>query len=306
MAQYYRLPSHSQHTYAQHHDNDNDNTILIGPSESIYIFPNPNSVPSSPSQSSIASTHIRTVSSDTLQDSEHWEWSDDSPIDAVSDSPILQFGDFCDQWEQLSRERQRRNLTPTQSSRQALSIRLQPLQDYLYLNPQQPARRRKDSLPHLSISSFHSLSIANASNTTARTPRYLVPPTPHARIHIPLLSFFLPFLAVDDSTIHLLSHTSSHSVLFESDAIMSEPCATDVIHPKKEDSSTLHGLSKFLLESSEERFSYTKLKEGCAVACDPTYTPISPFLLAPPLQHLSGLWGLVYGFVANQVFYKSW
>lgn len=106
-------------------------------------------------------------------------------------------------------------------------------------------------------------------------------PTPHPRIHLPLLSFFASLLSLDSSTLHLLLHTSAHSILFPESSIVGED--THVV----EGPDSLHGMESLFAPASER----TSVKEGLTVVCDQDIVPSSPFLVSP--FSLKGLFGMV-------------
>lgn len=121
------------------------------------------------------------------------------------------------------------------------------------------------------------------SHASSRSPPRPVTraPSPHPRIHIPLLSFFVSFLSIDDATPHLLSHSSPNSALFPGRSL-----CPDAPPPE---SSGRHGVAR-LLASPEPR---QDLREGCRVACDSSLLDASPFTSPSMYQ--------VYGFVRDIV-----
>jgi len=106
----------------------------------------------------------------------------------------------------------------------------------------------------------------------------------HSRIRIQMLSFIASLLFIDEATIRLLTHPSSESALFLGHSYSDE-------HPSDEHDGPPHGAAKLLAGSDEKQ----TLKEGLAIACDPSVLPFNPFALPRP----SGLWDLVNGVWTN-------
>jgi len=288
MAQYYVRSQRSQHPPSIIADSVPDveerplSALQLG--DSIYIFPNPSSAPPSPSQASdfsaptdfnfsgpsepprsregsVQRSSIRRYSSASLPRSswsvhplspridgdEQWEWADSM------DESVFAFEDETerpDRWEVLVRRRARDSQL-----------------DY----------HRSGSSPHITLNSHRRVQ-SNGSNRTA---------SPHPRIQIPLLSFFISLFSINDTTLHLLSHSSSHSVLFPGHTLPTDTTSADA------GAWQPHGVAKLLGPSSETRI----LKDGCAVASDPSFAPSNPFLISP--FRLVGLLGFVSDFVAN-------
>ena len=113
-------------------------------------------------------------------------------------------------------------------------------------------------------------------------------PATHARIRLPLLSFFVALLSVDDTTLHLLTHTSAYSALFPGPM-----CPSDEGEGGGgiRDSHETHGVSMRLKPSSGA------LRDGLAVACDESILPSNPFGLS--MSPLAGLLVLVKGVCAG-------
>lgn len=98
-------------------------------------------------------------------------------------------------------------------------------------------------------------------------------PTPHPRIHLPLLSFFASLLSLDSSTLHLLSHTPALSILFPG---ASSSIVGDSPHIV-EDTDRPHGMESLFAPASER----TSVKEGIDVVCDEDIVSFNPFLVSP-------------------------
>ncbi|KAF8349422.1 hypothetical protein F5887DRAFT_946086 [Amanita rubescens] len=249
----------------------------------IYIFPSPPSAPPSPGQGSspsrdsvYSSVSAPTLSSDTFHNLDQWEWPEGSPTDEQwPTSPFTA----------ISPRRLRRE------DQVALTLRPHPLQDHLSrLHLYRISTNI--SISPISRRSFHTLSTSSSSDISVRTPAHLVSPIPHARIHIPFLSFILSLLPIDDSTIFLLTHTSPHSALFPGDEIMSDPCL--MVSERQGIADTK--ASQSLLEFDEEHLAYARLREGHAVACDYDSALIGPFFGLS----LSNLLGFVRGLVKKR------
>ena len=160
-----------------------------------------------------------------------------------------------------------------------------------------PRRSRRDRVSSTSLSSWRARQ-QQLNSPTSRTTS--VPRSTHWRHHnidskprptvycqkrIQMLSFIASLLFIDESTIRLLTQTSSNSALFLGHSISdSDKHLSDEpdVH-----NSPPHGIIK--LHSDENR----TLKDGLAVAFDPDLVPRNPFAL-PDLRP-SSLWGLVNG-----------
>lgn len=127
---------------------------------------------------------------------------------------------------------------------------------------------------------------AERTRTFPRSRTVPPPPAPHARIRLPLLSFFVSLLSIDDATAHLIAHSHAHSALFPGPI-----CASDEGGPR--DSRETHGLDA-LLEPSDP---HGALRDGLAVACDESILPSNPFGLS--MSPLVGLLDLVRGVCAG-------
>ncbi|KAI0320529.1 hypothetical protein OF83DRAFT_1169235 [Amylostereum chailletii] len=108
-------------------------------------------------------------------------------------------------------------------------------------------------------------------------------PAPHPRIYIPLLSFFASLFSVDDSTLHLISHTPTHSSLFHG--------CSSLCDLEREPKDVAHGVEALLCPRGE----HESLKDGLRVACDVSLVPSNPFPLSPlPLTDIfhavAGIW----------------
>jgi hypothetical protein len=262
---------HSQSPSLEHTDD--------GVMESIYVFPFPSSAPASPSLSSEFSaptdmdlsefSDMRSRDSSTHRggvilnpggrgvETGSWDWTTDivqpSEPGGVT-SVVVEGAERMDRWEIVNRRRHASGSLTRSSSHQ----------------------------PHFDSDSAHLRIIRRKRRRRSRAHSL-----PHPRIHIPLLSVVLSLFSVDDSTLHLLTHTSSHSTLFPGHPSCLESTAAD-----DWDENPPHGVAR-LASRSEHR----TLREGCAVACDPTYVPSNPFIFSP--FRLVGLWGLVSGVVVN-------
>ncbi|KAF8501116.1 hypothetical protein F5888DRAFT_1679221 [Russula emetica] len=105
-----------------------------------------------------------------------------------------------------------------------------------------------------------------------------LPPAPHPRIRLPLLSFFVSLLSIDDATLHLVAHSPAHSTLFPGPI---HPCGEGTRNAQE-----VHGVLA-LLEPSRQ---HAGLRDGLAVACDESILPSNPFKIsASPFTGLLGL-----------------
>ena len=102
------------------------------------------------------------------------------------------------------------------------------------------------------------------------------PSSPCPRIHVPLLSFLSTILSIDDSTIHLITHSPSHSTLFPG------LCPLQADKDVCDDDMELHGVAKLLSSSAEE----DSLLEGVRVASSSSFS-FSSGSLTPPFLFMS-------------------
>jgi hypothetical protein len=112
-----------------------------------------------------------------------------------------------------------------------------------------------------------------------------LPPTPHPRIRLPLLSVFASLFSIDDTTLHLVAHSPTHSALFPGPIRPSDEGAR---HAQE-----VHGVLA-LLEPSRQ---HAGLRDGLAVACDESILPVNPFKISA--TPFIGLLGLVRGICAR-------
>jgi hypothetical protein len=193
-------------------------------------------------------------------DVEVWDWAADT--DGSPNMSAIELDDDVertDRWELVSRRRPPQTLSP--------SYRLQRHHQTHADSPRLIHLRRKRRRRSRTISS-------------AKTP------APHARIHIPLLSLIISLLSIEESTVHLLTHSTHHSVLFPGH---DQICSDNTEDVDREP----HGMTKLLLPAGETH----SLKEGCAVACDSTVVTKNPFIFSP--FRLAGLWDLVGDVMVN-------
>ncbi|KAL0961113.1 hypothetical protein HGRIS_006090 [Hohenbuehelia grisea] len=108
---------------------------------------------------------------------------------------------------------------------------------------------------------------------------------PHPRMRIPLLSYFASLLAIDEATLHLITHTPDKSVLFP----------VSIPHtPEDVDKHVLRGLEK-LFAASGTNPETRVIVAGFAAAADEEIPP-SAFVTAP----FAGILGMVTTFVASK------
>jgi len=218
--------------------------------QSIYIFPNPLSAPPSPNTAALTpdvrqvliaytpepsrsrSVSVVTESTGTGWDGARspfdstasgaddldagvWEWPALSEVSVDQNELVLE-EDIVgpSRWDLIASRR-----TPPHTSNSPLvplAIRVRR-----YTTQQLPARP---------LSWIRSRTQSAASSLSS------VIVIPHPRIRIPLLSFFSALLGVDESTLDLIEHTPSHSVLFSGytpDGIdlSTDECSTEHEHP---------------------------------------------------------------------------
>jgi hypothetical protein len=244
--------------------------------ESIYVFPNPPSAPPSTNASSpfslptdltvsefsdLKSGPISAHSSHPMPGDldDEWEWTAAPAISTGTIDSDIHDAERVDRWEYIMR---RRAVSGNSVASPSLAHQCPP--------PVSPAR-----------------TIYLQRKRRSRTPSNTRQVAPHPRIHIPLLSAILSLLSVDDSTLYLLTHSASHSVLFPGHAFCS-----DAVEGNEHDGD-IHGMGKLLASPSDTR----SLKSGFAVACDPEFTPAHSLVF--PSLPLVGLWKLASGVVAN-------
>ena len=272
-------------------------TSLVFEDRSSYIFPNPPSAPASPSFSSLSTpteftslTDSRSRSRDgsvggsfprssLSDDSPEWEevsvgsrtgagpvldsagrsslwWADDGQIDE-SESMLEEEITRASRWAFVSVPRVHSGSVPSAAYRQNSCEGTGAVSLDTSRHPPNPRSRTLSTV---------------SSNSS---------PTPHARIRIPLLYFFASILSIDNSTLHLISHTPSHSILFPGLPALPEEAA------KYEDES-LHGLSLFASTDEE-----STLRDGLAIAHGSSFDPSNS--LSAPLFPLSELFDLMKG-----------
>lgn len=107
--------------------------------------------------------------------------------------------------------------------------------------------------------------------------------SPHPRVRIPLLDMIASLFVVDETTLHLLTHSTSHhgSVLFPGHTLSETPPSdTD---DEELDAKTVHGIQKLLMSDISSE-SWISLKRGFTVVYN-----TSPV----PGIGIDKLWGLV-------------
>jgi len=142
----------------------------------------------------------------------------------------------------------------------------------------------------------HSRATAVSISTTSSRPLHddRSSSTPHPRVRIPLLSLIASLFAVDETTLHLLTHSTTHhgSVLFPGHnalpdpLLLSEPTAEDEDALKiRDEEHDMHGFHKLLVSSDISSDSWKSLKRGLAMVYSNT-TPV-------PSMGIVNLWGFV-------------
>lgn len=234
--------------------------------DSLYIFPSPSSAPPSPSPSSeySAPTHLSlsTLSEARSRNSSVQPCSRSTrPHSEVLHTPyIISPGGDLEIWdwaEDTGRKLDESVGDEKWECRESARVR-EP-------SPFRFELRRLQSTTSKGRIAYH------GSPTTIR------PSCPHPRVHIPLLSFFISLFSVDEATLHLLTHPAneSESALFPGHALCS-----DEIHAQEDG---CHGVAKLLMPLGEFR----SVKEGCAVACNPS----NPLLVSS--SPVVGIWHFI-------------
>ncbi|KAH9969463.1 hypothetical protein BC827DRAFT_1030 [Russula dissimulans] len=112
-----------------------------------------------------------------------------------------------------------------------------------------------------------------------------LPPAPHPRVRLPLFSILVSLLSIDDETVHLVTHSHTHSTLFPGPILPSDEGTTNA--------QETHGIYALLDLPSEHR----ALHDGLAVASDGAILPSNPFKLS--VFPLTGLLDLVKGILVG-------
>lgn len=304
--------------------------------ESIYIFPTPSSTPASPGGSSTFSaptdltdtislstgtrsrdqsfsssgrgrsrsssyrsrargtatgsatrtqSRARSYETDDLE-VEYWDWAVESGEDVPDDDGIWEF--------EAEIERASRWDLPTRLARRLSPLRALgspgsgPNVDFYEQHYRIFLRARTQS---------NSSSFSASSSLSSK-----LDPTPHPRIHIPLLSFFASLLSLnlDEPALRLLTHSSTDSILFPGQRNLVLDGATP--SGDKTDLPEPRGLMRLRHVDDGSRPPDRTLKDGLAVACDPSTLP-SPFSL-PGFTALAGLCRFVGGVWTNSG--KAW
>ncbi|KII90603.1 hypothetical protein PLICRDRAFT_39179 [Plicaturopsis crispa FD-325 SS-3] len=285
MSQYYTPPSqHAQRRQYPSLETDvNQQSFEENLADSIYIFPNPPSAPASPSFSSefSAPTDVSlsglTVSRESSGVHDDWSRSTGSDSDIARSPLALSDGPTSELWEWVADERsadaEERELDEEYGRRPSL------------LPIQQTVRDRAASLRR---GARRPLRSGRRRNNTCSSQHKPSSPSPHAPIHLPLLSWVTSLISVDDATLHLLRHSSSRSALFSGPSIDPDPASR---HNTPE---TPHGMHKLLTADADDK---KHLREGLFDACDPSVFPINPFFAAG--FGLGEIWNIVSGVWTN-------
>ncbi|TFK40810.1 hypothetical protein BDQ12DRAFT_721424 [Crucibulum laeve] len=258
---------------------------------SIYVFPNPSSMPPSPSQiSDISVPTDFSLSAVSLS-------RDPSPNANIQNfqvarSPMCTLLTPLSDGQGLEDDEWGWEITPPPERSLLIGAEEErERHDHWEIVARRRAREEyMNSLSSLRTLSSHSIALMKHNRQHSNSSNIVVT-TPHPRIHIPFLSFFISFLSVDDTTLHLLTQSPSHSSLFPGHVIPAPlPLESNDFEPKNEG---LHGVEKLLSREDESR----TLKDGMAVASDSLISPLAPFLVSP--FRLSGLWDMVNELVTS-------
>ncbi|KAF8073714.1 hypothetical protein FPV67DRAFT_762232 [Lyophyllum atratum] len=227
--------------------------------DSIYIFPNPLSAPPSPTHDSGLSGHAE-FTSPALSGRIRLPRTRNGRKSSTSPSPPTPLSPW--EWDGRALE--------------APGDRL-PLQPPYYDQLERPGRLRA----RINQRDAEPVQMYTAEQATANLDSHGHHHHPHAPGHIPLLSFFVSLLAVDDSTARLLSHPASDSALFA--------CPISSDSDLEEVGGELHGVEKLLVRTGGARIIKDALKSERESA------PCRPLLPVP----LLGLWNTVTVLVEN-------
>ncbi|KAI0057811.1 hypothetical protein BV25DRAFT_1830726 [Artomyces pyxidatus] len=250
---------------------------------SIYIFPSPPSAPPSPAGVSAHSTptHLSirgiarprddSVGSSALRSSEHG-WDElTSPLGMLSDTSGAHELD-ADIWEWPSED------GADEREADVLEEEITRASRWDLVAPRHGRPLPRDVPVALRRSPVFVRERTHSGATSGAGP------VPHPRIHLPLLSLFASLLSIDESTLHLISHSPSHSILFAG-------------HPSSFSEDALavggeaerpHGVYALLTPAGEQ----AALKEGLRVVCDPSIVPSvsSSFPLLGLFDLVKGVW----------------
>ncbi|KAF5382561.1 hypothetical protein D9615_002868 [Tricholomella constricta] len=232
--------------------------------DSIYVFPNPASAPPSPQHSDFSanteftlSPHSVTLQLPTSRDRRYSSSASPPPLTPIS--PCEWDGRELLETDYLA------DVSPLRAPRD---------------QTERPQRER-------ALIDYHTAAPIQTSSVDAnRVLRALPedPQHPHTRLHIPLLSFFVSLLSIEDSTMHILSYSSSDSVLF--------PCRTLPSDSLLENTGVdvkPHGVEKLLVRRSEG----SQIREAMK-----SEREMAPYRSLHPLP-FHGLWNTVTALVTN-------
>ncbi|TFY83375.1 hypothetical protein EWM64_g641 [Hericium alpestre] len=264
-----------------------DESTLPIEEHSIYIFPNPSSTPASPSGTADRSstrlgiatgTRPRDVSVSSITQSSHTsdlEWEEVDSLRSPSSSLANEHGVEVWEWSLESGAEESESVLEEEITRASrwdfISQRSMGLSPSTALT----GPRDRNSLRVIHTADRSSFARSRTQSSVSSVQATIVP---HARIQLPLLSFFASLFSVDESTLHLISYTPSHSILFPTDAV-----TADAVVETLDDGP--HGM--FRLLTTKER---PCLQDTVDVACDSSVVPANPFLAVPlPFTDIIGL-----------------
>lgn len=254
--------------------------------DSIYVFPNPPSDPSSSPGSSIffASNehelYHSTVSYLSRREASRPR-SDDSFVNVSAgrhgtfstNSPEIDVSDWATEEDVISEEFELEPDMVAGSRRGVMRMPLRPtrLQDrQLYVRSRTQSRTSVVS----SCPTYRSMGDDQVDSDS-----------PHPRVRIPLLDMIASLFSVDETTLHLLTHSTSHhgSILFPGHTI-SDALPQYELDDEEADTNNIHGIHKLLMSPDISSDSWTSLKRGFVVVCNTS-----------PVQSIGieKLWGLV-------------
>ncbi|KAK7681525.1 hypothetical protein QCA50_015257 [Cerrena zonata] len=302
-----------------------ESILTLDPERSIYLFPNPSSIPPSPSGSSLYSVPTDLTISSPGGSRER---TLSHTTDASGSSYVL------DSFEYSSRDHSR-SLSPSQldvdvevwdwtadsegaDAERTLELEaaVERMSRWDIYHPQIEAIRFVPSQLNSSIGRpplarariFDALeegyqrARADSNISYKSLSSYRSSDTPHPRIRIPLLSFFASWLGLDldDPALRLLTTSSSDSILFPGQSGLlgiengdeSQTTVLRIDHPiEKEDSSeddTPHGILRLFVLSNEPRNALKSIKNGLGILSSPVYS-VPAMLNVPNVGTFFGL-----------------
>lgn len=223
--------------------------------DSIYVFPNPASAPRSPTQNPDLAAYAEFTPSVISESIRLPRSRDGRRTSSTSPSP----------------------LTPLSPWEWAEHVPLEVEQIYRG-DIERPDQWQIGMNQHIESVSTYSM-----DSVPAEVEIHTLRQCPHPPAHIPLLSFFISLLAIDDSTVCLLSQPSSDSALSACHKLPPPNSCLEEVDGEP------HGIEKLLVRRGGSRIMRDALVSERELA---PYSPLSPVPLL-------GLWNTVTILVAN-------